>query len=87
MKIRPIYKQTLITRYGRHIIGNNRGYDYDVYIKENNGQIEHKLYYVRHLGEWLKSKLLFFEDNKLIKEIKSENIRLDRNASNKLNSK
>ena len=75
MKVSPIkiYKQTIITRYGRRISGSSRGYEYDVFIKEDNGQIEHKLYYVRKAGEWIKSRLLYFSNNKQYKEIRSQN--------------
>ena len=37
-----------------------------------NGKLEHKLYYVSQLMKWLKSKLVYFSDNKKWKTIRSE---------------
>ena len=69
-----IYQKTILTRYGRHIVGSARGYEYDLFIAENKDtkQIEHKLYYVRKAGEWIKSRLVFFQNNKIEKEIRSK---------------
>lgn len=38
----------------------------------NNGKLEHKLYYVSQMMKWLKSKLVYFSNNKKWKTIKSE---------------
>lgn len=80
MKIQPtnqsfngIYKYTKFTSYGKRIHGISNGLDYDVYIKENqvSKNIEHKLYCVFKEGNWIKSFLRFFNDNKLSKELRS----------------
>lgn len=74
------YQKTIPTSYGKHIVGHSRGFDYDIYIKGDKEHTEHKLYYVRKAGEWIKSRLLFFENNKLVKEVKSRNVKLDYNT-------
>lgn len=74
MKIQPIiYRFTKPTSYGRRIHGQSRGYDLDVYVKENkvSKNIEHKLYCVFKDNEWVKSYLRFFNNNKVCKEIRS----------------
>lgn len=38
----------------------------------NNGKLEHKLYYVSKLMNWLKSKLVYYSDGKKYKELRSE---------------
>lgn len=44
---------------------------YSAYSKE--GKLLHKLYYLADsLGNWLKSKLEYYENGKVIKEIRSE---------------
>lgn len=65
--------KTIPTSYGKRISGSARGYDYDVFVKEANGQIVHKLYYVKKAGQWIKSRLLYFVDNKQVKEVKCQN--------------
>lgn len=69
-----IFTKVIKTSYGKHIKGNSRGYDYDVYIRENpeTKDIIHKLYYVRKDGNWIKSRLLYFEDNKIVQAIRSK---------------
>lgn len=37
-----------------------------------NGKLEHKLYYVSQMLNWLKSKLVYYSNNKKWKVIKSE---------------
>ena len=37
-----------------------------------NGKLEHKLYYVSKMMNWLKSKLVYFSNNKKWKTIRSE---------------
>ena len=46
----------------------------DIYSAYNNqGEIVHKLYYLSDsLGNWLKSKLKYYENGKVVKEIRSE---------------
>lgn len=79
MPIQPIftgkiYQKTIFTKYGRHIIGGTKEREYDIYIAENKDtkQIEHKLYYIREAGKWIKSRLVFFKDNRIDKEVKSQ---------------
>lgn len=69
-----IYQYTKSTSYGKCIHGSNRGFDYDVYVKENEitKDIEHKLYCVFKDGEWVKSFLRFFNKNKVCKELRSQ---------------
>lgn len=44
---------------------------YSAYSKE--GKLLHKLYYLADsLGNWLKSKLKYYENGKVVKEIRSE---------------
>ena len=81
MKIQPtnqnfngIYKFTKSTSYGKRIHGESRGYDLDVYVKENkvSKNIEHKLYCIFKDDKWIKSYLRFFNNDKLCKEIRSK---------------
>ena len=37
-----------------------------------NGKLEHKLYYVSQMLKWLKSKLVYYSNNKKWKVIRSE---------------
>ena len=56
--------------------GIYKGYNIDIYTSFNNGFICHKLFYVKNnVGEWIKSKLIYFENNKIIKKVISENKR------------
>ena len=77
MRIEPtnqtfgIYQNTKIKRYGRVIQGVYKGFNIDIYIAENQGKLEHKLYYVKKAGEWIKSKLVYFSDNKKSKTVLS----------------
>lgn len=78
MKVEPtnqtfgIYQSTKVKRYGRVIQGIYKGFNIDIYIAENQGQIEHKLYYVKKAGEWFKSKLVFFSNGEKYKSVISE---------------
>ena len=67
-----IYQSTKVKRYGRIIHGLYKGLNIDIYIAENQGKIEHKLYYVHKAGEWIKSKLVYFTDNRKSKIVNSE---------------
>jgi hypothetical protein len=69
MKILPI---TIKTGYGRRIVGRTPDKEYIVHIAEDTQQIYHKLYYIKKMGEWVKSKLIYFKDNKIEKVITSE---------------
>lgn len=63
------------TSYGKCIHGKSaRGFDYDVYVKENEitKDIEHKLYCVFKDNKWVKSFLKFFSGNKVYKELRSQ---------------
>lgn len=81
MKVEPtnqtfgIYQSTRVKRYGRVIQGIYKGFNIDIYIAENQGQIEHKLYYVQKAGEWVKSKLVFFKNNKKSKIVTSNAVK------------
>lgn len=68
-----IYKQTKPTSYGKRISGLYKDYEIDVYIAEKAGKLQHKLYYVRKCGEWLKSKLVYFENGIKSKVVHSQN--------------
>lgn len=70
-----IYQFTKSTLYGKRIHGMSRGYDLDVYVKENNisKEVEHKLYCVFKDSKWIKSYLRFFKNDKVCKEIRSVN--------------
>jgi hypothetical protein len=84
MKIQPIqnvsfgiYKNTTKTvrDYGTVICDTGIYKDKKIEIYSafgNNGKLEHKLYYVSQMMKWLKSKLVYFSNNKKWKTIKSE---------------
>jgi hypothetical protein len=85
MQIEPVNtafngKNTVIqyikpTSYGKCIHGKSaRGFDYDVYVKENEitKDIEHKLYCVSKDNKFIKSVLKFFSGNKVYKELRSQ---------------
>ena len=74
MKVNRVFQYTVKTSYGKIIKGSSRGYDYGVYIAESKDQknIEHKLYYVSRNGNWVKSFLKFFSNNKQYKSISSK---------------
>ena len=97
MKIEPIkpqpqfgiYKGTKITSYGYIDMGKIKDYTIDIYVAKNNNtnKIKHKLYYLKKAGQWIKSKLIYFSDNKPYKVIRCENTNVDRITDNKFNSK
>lgn len=67
-----IYKGTKPTRYGKIDTGLFKGNKIDVYYSYENNKIKHKLYYVTDsLGNWIKSKLIYFDDFGEKKVIKS----------------
>ena len=74
------YLKTIKTSYGKRIMGGNDTYTYDVYIRGDKDNIEHKLYYVKKGENWVKSRLLIFKNNKLEQEIRSRNAKLDNNT-------
>lgn len=65
-----------IRDYGKVIqdTGAFKGYKLDVYSAyDTEGRLIHKLYYLSDsLGNWLKSKLKYYENGKFVKEIRSE---------------
>ena len=95
MKIEPIkpqpqfgiYKGTKLTGYGNKITGKIKDYTLDIYIAQDKGKLKHKLYYLKKAGEWVKSKLIYFSNNKPYKVIRCENTNVDRITGNKFNSK
>lgn len=95
MKIEPIkpqpqfgiYKYTKLTGYGSKITGKIKDYTLDIYIAQDKGRLRHKLYYLKKAGEWVKSKLIYFSNNKPYKVIKSENTNMARITTNKLYDK
>ena len=85
MKIQPIdntifkcHKGTTekIRDYGKVIqdTGIFKGNKLDIYSAySREGKLIHKLYYLSdNVGHWLKSKLKYYENGKVIKEIRSE---------------
>lgn len=84
-----IYKGTKITSYGYIDMGKIKDYTIDIYVAKNNNtnKIKHKLYYLKKAGQWIKSKLIYFSDNKPYKVIRCENTNVDRITGNKFNSK
>ena len=67
-----VYKNTKKTSYGERVRGIINGYQVDVYTAYNEDKTKkHKLYYVSRAGQWVKSKLDFFKDNKKYKTVKS----------------
>ena len=67
-----IYKGTKPTRYGRIDTGIINGKKLDIYYSYENRQIKHKLYYLTdNIGNWIKSKLIYFDDKGERKVIRS----------------
>ena len=81
MKLQPtnpvnfgIYQQTKITRYGKIDKGIINGKKLDIYTSYENGKVKHRLYYLTDLaGNWIKSKLKYFDDKGELKTIRSTN--------------
>ena len=70
-----VIERIKLTPYGKCIHGKSvKGLDYDVYVAKNEqtGNIEHKLYCIYKDGNWIKSFLRYFSDNKLSKELRSQ---------------
>ena len=68
-----IYKTTKITSYGERKTGVINGCKIDIYTAKEDGQLVHKLYCLADkAGNWIKSKLVYFSENKKFKVIKSE---------------
>lgn len=84
MEIQPIqninfgiYQNTTKTvrSYGTVICdtGTFRDKKIEIYsMVGKNGKLEHKLYYVSQMLRWLKSKLVYYSNNKKWKTIRSE---------------
>lgn len=80
MKIQPtnpinfgIYQGTKLTRYGKRDTGIINGKKLDIYTAYENGKVKHKLYYLYdNAGNWIKSKLKYFNDFGELKTIRSK---------------
>ena len=82
MKVQPISfkchqdSKEILRDYGKvlkdtGIINNKRLEIYSAYSRE--GKLIHKLYYLADsVGNWIKSKLVYYSDGKKIKTIRSE---------------
>lgn len=67
-----IYRGTMKTHYGKVDTGIFKDKKLDIYYSYENNELKHKLYYLQDkLGNWLKSKLVFFKDNKPEKVVRS----------------
>lgn len=67
--------KTTVRDYGTVIcdIGTFKDKKIEIYsMVGKNGKLEHKLYYVSQMLNWLKSKLVYYSNNKKWKVIKSE---------------
>lgn len=85
MRIQPvdnisfgIYKNTnkTVRDYGTVICDTGIFKDKKIEIYsmfDKSGKLEHKLYYVSQMLNWLKSKLVYFSNGKKWKVLKSEN--------------
>ena len=69
-----IYRGTRPTYYGNVISGVGRNKKLDIYTAyHSDGSLKHKLYYLTdNFGNWIKSKLKFFKDNKCYYTARSE---------------
>ncbi len=81
MKVEPIkpnptfgaYRTIKPTAYGTRMTGVINGYKLDIYTAKEHNQITQKLYYLADkAGKWVRSKLVYFENGKKAKVIKSE---------------
>lgn len=81
MKIEPTkpsptfgaYRTIKPTTYGTRMNGVINDYKLDIYTAKEGGQITQKLYYLADkAGKWVRSKLIYFENGKKVKVIKSE---------------
>lgn len=67
-----VYRGTKYTHYGKVDTGIIKNNKLDIYYSYENNELKHKLYYLQDkLGNWLKSKLVFFKDNKPEKVVRS----------------
>ena len=67
--------KTTVRDYGTVICdtGLFKGKKIEIYSAfGKNGKLEHKLYYVSQMMNWLKSKLVYFSNNKKWKVVRSE---------------
>ena len=67
--------KTTVRDYGTVICdtGLFKGKKIEIYsMVGKNGKLEHKLYYVSQMLKWLKSKLVYYSNNKKWKVIRSE---------------
>ena len=67
-----VYKSTKFTHYGKVDKGIINNKKLEIYSAYENNQLKHKLYYLQdNIGKWIKSKLVFFKDNKPEKVVRS----------------
>lgn len=71
-----IYKKTINKPYGHVDIGEYRNHIIEIYTaQKSNGDLIHKLYYIKNqAGDWIKSKLKYFENNKCRRVVRSQKI-------------
>ena len=81
-----IYKFTKPKHYGYQVTGKLKDYKLDIYVATDNDKIKHKLYYLTKAGEWLKSKLVYYKNNKPCEVIRCENTNMARATGDKFNS-
>ena len=67
-----VYRGTKYTHYGKVDTGIINNKKLEIYKTYENNELKHKLYYLQdQVGHWIKSKLLFFKDNKVDKVVRS----------------
>lgn len=60
-----IYKKTRMTDFGQCVYGTYKNQNVEVYSKNENGKLIHKLFYVSDVVQrFIKSKLIYFDDGK-----------------------
>lgn len=65
-----IYKSTTITRYGSKMSGVYKGNNIEIYTDKKGDKLFYKLYYVSdNFLKFLKSKLVYFSNNKKYKTV------------------
>lgn len=79
-----IYKVSKVTHYGHRDTCLFKDYKLDIYTAKDNGELKHKLYYLSdRFGNWIKSKLIIYENNNKKQVIKSQNDKLDFTSGSK----
>lgn len=69
-----IYKITEVKHYGYKDTGFLKNQKLDIYVaKDDENGIKHKLYYLSDkVGNFIKSKLVYFENGKKVQTVRSE---------------